>query len=107
MLNGDCFGFVLELFETGDSLDEVGPVEAMAVLCVARPTDGRPLIELPAVLDVLLDTAVDAVAGKLSTFSTPLLIGDESTLVVSFVCKKFRQKIRVSKLPRFKASVDN
>lgn len=98
MLNGDCFGFVLELFETGDSFaaDGVGlaeePLALVVVLCVVRLAGGTALgAPLPAMLllNVPLDTtALGALAGKLSigAFSTAILIGDESTLAVSFVC---------------------
>lgn len=105
MLNGDCFGFVLELFETGDSFatDGVGfadvePLVLVVVLCVVGLAGGTVGALLATLLDAPLDTATLApLVGKLSTgdFSRAILIGDESTLAGSFVCKYGKWKSRL------------
>lgn len=104
MLNGDCFGFVLELFETGDSFatDGVGfadVVVLVVVLCVVGLAGGTVGALLATLLDAPVDTAtLAALIGKLSTgdFSRAILIGDESTLAGSFVCKMRQMEIKIS-----------
>ena len=90
---------MLELFETGDSLvaDDGGPVEEMlvVVLCIARLVDGIPLSELIGLLGGTLDTGTALADRPTSTdaFSRPLLMGDESILVDSFVCRIRKKNI--------------
>ena len=111
MLNGDCFGFVLELFETGDSFvtADAGLIEEapIVMLCVAGLVDGAPLsVPLGALLlGALPATALGAPSGKLVAFSMPLLAGDKSILVVSFVWRKPKIRLQIGN-PKFELQVN-